>query len=155
MELRKMIYDRTKKDVQNAIKIRSEKVQKFIALNDEEVAILEKGFITINTINRIENKQSELKTLLNNIGYYNTDIYNKTWSESDIFTENDLIRIVNNVISLRKAFFVYFNSPPNPIAKYHYTEINSIEKILYDLETMEKYVKENFKECNTFYCGES
>ena len=150
-----MIYDRTQNDVQNAIKIRLEKVQNFIELNDEEIAILEKGLITINTINRIENKQSELKTLLNNIGYYNTDIYNKTWDELDIFTENDLIRIVNNTISLRKAFFVYFNSPKNPIAKYYYTEINSIEKILYDLETMEKYVRENFKECNTFYCGES
>ena len=150
-----MIYDRTQSDVQNAIKIRLEKVQNFIELNDEEIAILEKGLITINTINRIENKQSELKTLLNNIGYYNIDIYNKTWDELDIFTENDLIRMVNNTISLRKAFFVYFNSPKNPIAKYYYTEINSIEKILYDLETMEQYVQENFKECNTFYCGES
>lgn len=150
-----MIYDRTQNDVQNAIKIRLEKVQNFIELNDEEIAILEKGLITINTISRIENKQSELKTLLNNIGYYNIDIYNKTWDELDLFTENDLIRIVNNTISLRKAFFVYFNSPKNPIAKYYYTEINSIEKILYDLETMEQYVQENFKECNTFYCGES
>lgn len=153
--MKKMIYDRTKKDVQNAIKIRSEKVQNFIELNDEEIAILEKGFITIDTINRIENKQSELKTLLNNIGYYNTDIYNKTWDESDVFTENDLTRIVNNTIVLRKAFFVYFNSPANPIAKYHYTEINSIEKILYDLERMKEYIITNFRECDTFYCGES
>ena len=150
-----MIYDRTQNDVKVAIRLRSEKVQNFIELNDEEIAILEKGFITINTINRIENKQSELKTLLNNIGYYNIDIYNKTWDKLDLLTENDLIRIVNNTISLRKAFFVYFNSPKNPIAKYYYTEINSIEKILYDLEIMEKYVRENFKECNTFYCGES
>ena len=59
-----MIFDRTQNDVDTAILIRSEKVQNFETLTESEIATLEKGTLTINTLNRIENKQSELKNLV-------------------------------------------------------------------------------------------
>ena len=62
-----MIFDRTASDVDAAIKIRDEKVKSYQELTEEDVDILERGFITLNTINRIEEKQSELKSLLNNM----------------------------------------------------------------------------------------
>ena len=61
-----MIFDRTQNDVDTAILLRDTKVKKFETLTESEIATLEKGTLTINTLNRIENKQEEfVKTILN------------------------------------------------------------------------------------------
>ena len=52
-----MIFDRTQNDVDTAIRLRREKVQTFQELTESEIVILEKGTLTINTLNRIESKQ--------------------------------------------------------------------------------------------------
>ena len=59
-----MITDRTVQDINSAKKIREEKIQKFIALTQDDIKTLEKGFITINTLNRISNKQKEISDIL-------------------------------------------------------------------------------------------
>ena len=56
-----MIFDRTQNDVDTAILLRNTKVKKFETLTESEIATLEKGTLTINTLNRIEAKQEELK----------------------------------------------------------------------------------------------
>ena len=73
-----MIFNRTENDVDKAIKIRAEKVQKFQELTDSDIESLEKGMLTINTLNRIEEKHLELKNLFNNLGYWDTNIITKT-----------------------------------------------------------------------------
>lgn len=149
-----MITDRTYEDVNRAKSIRSGKVQKGISLTEEEIAIMERGSATVDTLNRIENKQKELKTIFNSIGYWNTPIVNKEWTYNDIFKEADFKRIIENDFVLKRAFFSYPYTPNKVSALYHYNEFNSLEKILADLETMLRYVQENFKECDTFNCGE-
>lgn len=149
-----MIYDRTAADVELAKSIRSNKVQNSISLTDEDVTALERGTLTINTLNRIEEKQAELKTLINNEGYYNINISNKFWSYNDIFAAEDLKRIINNDNILKNAFFVYLSTPQTPNAKYDYEVLNAIEEILYDLDVMINDVKSNYKECGAFECGE-
>ena len=149
-----MIFDRTQNDVDTAIILRREKVQKFQALTESEIATLEKGTLTINTLNRIETKQEELKNLLNDMGYWNTSITNKTWGENDIFNVDEFKRILDNTNVLRNAFFVYKATPNTPPISYHYNDINSLEKILYDLDMMINDVKSNYRECGTFECGE-
>ncbi len=149
-----MIFDRTQADVSEAIKIRDSKVKSFAQLTDSEAETLERGFVTINTLNRIETAQDTLKGLLNEMGYYNMPILNKTWEKEQVFTKSDLERIVANLDVLRDAFFVYSDTPATPSAKYHYSSFNDLEKIIYDLDVMINDVKSHYKECGAFECGE-
>ena len=149
-----MIFDRTQNDVDTAILLRNTKVKKFETLTESEIATLEKGMLTINTINRIENKQDELKNLFNEMGYWNTPITNKTWGENDIFNADEFHRILDNTNVLRNAFFVYKATPNTPPISYHYNDINALEKILNDLDVMINDVKSNYRECGTFESGE-
>ena len=149
-----MIFDRTQNDVDTSILLRNTKVKKFETLTESEIATLEKGTLTINTLNRIENKQEELKNLFNNMGYWNTPITNKTWGENDIFNDDEFQRIIDNTNVLRNAFFVYKATPNTPPISYHWQDINALEKILYDLDVMINDVKSHYRECGTFESGE-
>lgn len=151
-----MITDRTQKDIDEATAIRENKIKNFIELDDSDVQILERGFMTVNTVNRIEQKQAELRSLFNAMGYWNTDITNKTWQSDDVtsvFYKEDFQRIIDNENILRNAFFVYKSTPDTPNISFHYEDINSLEKILVDLDVMINDVKSNYKECGNYYCG--
>ena len=149
-----MIFDRTQNDVNTAILLRDTKVKNFETLTESDIATLEKGLLTINTLNRIETKQEELKNLFNDMGYWNTQIINKTWRENDIFNADDFQKILDNTNVLRRAFFVYKNTPNTPPISYHYNDINDLEKILFNLDVMINDVKSKYKRCGTFRCGE-
>ena len=149
-----MIFDRTQNDVDTALILRREKVQNFQELTENEIATLEKGTMTINTLNRIEEKQEDLKGILNDMGYWNTPITNKVWGESDIFNVVDFQRILDNTNVLREAFFIYTDTPNTPPISYHWQDINALEKILYDIDVMINDVKSHYRECGTFESGE-
>lgn len=150
-----MIFDRTQTDINTANSIRENFVKKFKTLTTEQIAALERGTMTINTLNRIEGKQVELKNLINEIGYWNTTITNNTnWAIGDMFTESDFQRIIDNENILRNAFFTYQNTPVTPKISFHYEDINSLEKILVDLDVMINDVKSNYRECGAYECGE-
>ena len=149
-----MIFDRTQNDVDTAIRLRKEKVQNFQELTENEIAILEKGTLTVNTLNRIENKQKTLKNFFNSIGYWNTTTINKMRGENDIFNVDEFQRILDNTNVLRQAFFVYKGTPNTPPISYYWDDINALEKILYDLDVMINDIKSNYRECGTFECGE-
>lgn len=149
-----MITTRTQADVDNAVKIRSEKVQAFQELTEDDKQRLEKGLITYNTLNRIEDKQNELKQELNSMGYWNTPIVTKQWDGTMIFSEDERTRLFHNDEILRQAFFTYADTPSTPSPSYYWQDWNDVEKILVDIEKMIKDVKEHYKECGTFECGE-
>lgn len=149
-----MIFDRTQNDVNTSILLRNTKVKNFETLTESEITTLEKGTMTYNTINRIETKQEELKNMFNDMGYWNTPITNKSWGENDIFNVDEFQRILDNTNVLRKAFFVYKDTPKTPNVSYHYEDINSIEKILYDIDSMINDIKANYRFCGDFECGE-
>ena len=158
-----MIFDRTQNDVDTARIIRNEKVKfdpitmqptNLDELTPTELETLTKGTFNYTDLNRIEAKQEELKNLFNDIGYWNTPIINKTWSENDIFNEDEFQRILDNTNVLRRAFFVYKDTPNIPPISYHRQDINALEKILYDLDVMINDVKSNYRECGTFESGE-
>lgn len=148
-----MIYDRTANDVKSALQIYSSKFTKGIELTDDDIAVLERGMVTINTLNRIESKQSELQLILNDMLYGDMDISNKIWIDTQFFYQEDLDRIVNNTAILRNQFYVYVNTPENPRPEYHYREFNLMERILNDIEKMIEYVKSNYRECGAYECG--
>lgn len=148
-----MITDRTQLDVQKAKNIIEEKVKKFIELTSAEEKTLERGTVTINTINRIEDKQVEIQEILNDMGYWNVSILNKKWSSGDVFRQSDLDRIVENNSMLRSAFYALKDSPVNAIGKYHYSEFNSLERILLDIFTNIEYTISRYRRCGNFNCG--
>lgn len=150
-----MIFDRTQNDVDTAIILRREKGQKFQELTESEIATLEKGTLTINTLNRIENKQEELKNLFNDMGYWNTPVSTKQWEYAGVFKGEEFDRILRNLEVLKNAFFVYKNTPDIPDNNYRkYQTINDVEKIIYDLDVMINDVKSNYRICGNFECGE-
>lgn len=150
-----LITDRTQADVDSAIEIINGKVKKKQALSTSDIETLERGTITINTLNRIEEKQAELKVLFDSQGYYTPFIVNKHWTDDDIFGEGDFQRIINNTYLLRNAFYVYMTTPKTVSMNYTYKNMNDLERILFDLNRMMDYVVFNYKQCDTFYCGEA
>lgn len=147
-----MIINRTQIDVDNAKKTIDDFVKKFKPLTDSQVTTLERGTMTVNTLNRIENKQTELKNLLNDMGYWNTQIVNREWTAGDIFTKDDFQRIIDNENTLRDAFFSYASTPATPSVSFHYSDINNLEKVLFDIDVMINDVKSNYRECGEFEC---
>ena len=129
-----MIFDRVQNDVDAAVALRREKVQTFQELTESEIATLEKGTLTINTLNRIESKISELNSLLETLGYVPLDIVIKNWEYTDIFSGDEFNRISANVGMLRAAIPVMKDTPDTPLAEYYYSNINDLEKILYDID---------------------
>lgn len=148
-----MIFDRTAEMVENAIKIREDKIKKGEQLTDEDILVIERGFINVDTINRIESKQAELKQLFNNMGYYNTPVVSKSWRYGDYFLKSDLQRIVSNNEILKSAYFVFSTTPKSARARPHFQDFNNIEKSLYDLEIMANDMISRFRMCGTFNCG--
>lgn len=148
-----MIYDRTEYDVLQAKKIRDEKVKTFQELTEEEIAILERGFFTIRTIRRIEEKQIELRSAFNEAGYYNTEIDSKSWVDGEIFYYGDIVRLIENNKILRDAFYILAEEIGKPKARYHYEDINKIEKMLHELEEAVTDMTSRYRRCGTFNCG--
>lgn len=150
-----LIYNRTEADVENAKRIRAEKVQQGVDLTASEVEILERGTLTINTLNRIEEKQEELKNLFEEDFYFVDKITNKHWDYTDYFKQSDFDRILTNLEMLVKAYLVYTSTPAIPDGNYRkYETINDAEKILFDLDLMINDVKSHYRECGTIECGE-
>lgn len=148
-----LIFDRTIDDVKLAKKIRSEKFLRGIKLTQEESDIMERGILTINTINRIEANQNQIWEFLQNIGYWNINIENKKWNNTDLFVDSDSNRLINNIEILIEGFFTYSNTPGVPSTFYDYKSINDIEKIIHDLHLMIMDVTENYRECGNIECG--
>lgn len=147
-----MIFDRTQEDVNAAISLRNQKVKEFEILTSEEINILERGTITINTLNRIENKQIEIAELFSQLSI-NVDIENKNWEPTQIFNQSEFQRILDNLNVLVKSFYVYSNTPNVPEISYHFEDINAIEKILVDLEELYNKALKSFVYCGITYCG--
>ena len=147
-----MIFDRTQNDVDAAISLIEQKVKKFEGLTNEEIGILERGTITVNTLNRIENKQTEIAELLSQLSI-NVEIKNKNWEETQIFNRAEFQRILDNLNVLVKNFSVYSNTPNVPKISYHFEDINAIEKILFDLEELYNKALKSFIYCGITHCG--
>lgn len=147
-----MIYDRILTDVHNADLLRK-KMQSGQQLTEVEKAVFERGAFTVNTLNRIENKQSEISLLLKKYGYWNY-IVNKTYDMTQILQYSDYLRILDNLNKLKNAFYIYSTTPNTPSYMYGYKEANDIEKILVDIENMISGMTNKFRECGTFQCGE-
>lgn len=148
------VFDRTASDVINAKKIKQEKFLNGIALSNNEKITIKKGSLSLEDINRIEQNLYDIQTDMIDIGYYiqmqkNFDIFN----QESVFYKYQILDWVERVEALKKGFFPYNDTPSEPVAMYHYEEINKIEKILFDMHKRLKEIKSFFRECGNFECG--
>lgn len=148
-----MVVDRTIEDVVSAKKIIEEKLKNFLEISAEDLEVLERGTITINTINRIEQAQSDLFEYFISAGYFPQKIINKVWNENEIFNSTDFERLIANGEVLRKAFYDYENTPDEALPKYAFEQLNAIERLLYDLRENYEYMVSNWKRCGIYRCG--
>lgn len=164
-----LVFDRKQEHVDKAIAFRDKYLKgggivEYSYVPDDKYDIddiyifiqaLQKGVLFVeDVINRIEYWQDKIQTMLNEIGYWNTDLHNQLeWNLGAKFTKSDFERILKNEDKLKNAFFVYKDTPATPPISFHYDDINSIEKILYDLNKMVENVKSNYRECGNFECG--
>lgn len=124
-----MIYNRTRQDVSRALKIRQEKVQKFLPLTDEEVNILERGCLTTITLNRIESAQNEIAEQMVQFGFpLPGEIVTKSWATADLFLADDLKRLIANTEAFRVA--LNLAKQEEMLQEYNYKTINEIERLL-------------------------
>lgn len=148
-----MIFDRTISDVRKAEDIRRNKVQKRATLTDADITALERGTLSLDTLNRVELKQAELAQTLTKMGYPVACV-NHAWADTNIFDEAEFLRICDNNANLRRAFFVFKNTPADAVPMYRYDQINALEHILYDLEQMITFTKLHYRRCGNYRCGE-
>lgn len=149
-----MIYDRTIEDVTQAQALFENKVKKFFPLTDTEKNTLERGRVTVDTLNRIENKQAEIGQILNKWHYLKEPIINKQWS-NEVFFREDLQRLTENTAKLREAFYVLNKDMPSPEARYFFEEFNTMEKLLAEISFLIFATKQSFKRSGTVYANQS
>ena len=137
-----MVTDRTQQEADEAIAIR-DKIKNKQDVTESEISTFERGFITPNVLNRIESKQDEIAQILNDNGY-SVEITTKQWQYGDAFTIGDYNRVIINLETLRKAFYVFKNTPDTPLYLYGYREMNDFEKILVDIEKAIDNMKSSF-----------
>lgn len=158
-ELRdRLIFNRTQADKNSALQIRESKIKKFIALTNSDITVLERGAFTKNTINRINDFFTDLKTELLNAGYQfhiQDVVVGDTASYSGIFKKSDFETFLQNLNLLRQTIAVFPTTPATPTDNgYTIENLNSIEKILFDLHFLVEKMTENIYYSDEFFGGE-
>lgn len=123
------IFDRTQANVNN---VKS-------GINDD------KGAFLYTVANRIENNSKYISTLLNSLGY-NITIDTKEWTREDIPKIEDINRMKNNLEKIKQGY-TYFTTTPNVDTSkisLNFNDINDMEKILFDINELIKYMSQNF-----------
>ena len=147
-----MIFNRTQTDIEDAIAAR-QKLQRGEDLTEADVNALERGTLSISTLNRIERKAEELKQTLAQMAYFAV-FDSAEWNAGDVFFGEDFKKILANTETLRNAVYVYRETPQTPDALTDYKTMNALEKILADLEKMIADVTANYRQCGNSVCGE-
>lgn len=148
-----MIYDRTAEQVEQAKKIRDEKVKNFQQLTEREIDCLERGFFTAKTLDRIQTKTQYLQTEIYNIGYFVPPLKIQKFQAGDVFCQSHFIQITDNVTELQNSFLVHPDSPTSFSADYtRFETLNDVEKAIYYLLSTLDEIKENYRICGDCEC---
>lgn len=150
----KLITDRTASDASNFIVYRNI-LGTGGTITEEQLEIMLRGSLNIYTLNRIENKMSELQTRLNLYAYMTSGVVTKIWNTSDIFEHDvEIERWQNNLSILTNAFYEYDETPTPPESVLNFQGVNDVEQILVDVEGILDDMISRFRKCGTFKCGE-
>lgn len=137
------VFDRTQADVEYA------KSQLEMGINN----VAYKGCLNVTDINRIENDIQFLSDSLSAI-YYFSKLESKSWDRSTLPTISEVERIIGNIQVLIDSYCQTADAPPLPTTMLTYEHINSIEENLYMLKHLMDGMKNTYRQCGTFVCGE-
>lgn len=114
-----------------------------------------KGCYNVSDMNRVNSAVNELAELLNAAGYKVT-VDTKVVNDGDIVRRSDWAKYLANVQALKNAFCTITEGElPAAYAKFDYVGANTIERILYEIDLLIGYMKENYRRCGTFHAGEN
>lgn len=131
--MKKLIFDRTQLDIDNDT---------------------EKGQYTYADLNRVESCCRYLADVLNSYSYSVSIITKTNWLESDYHYSEDLERIRQNVNTLKQAYYSFTAIPEN-LEYMTWQKANDIERILYEIDKILKYMENNFVYAGVAACGQN
>lgn len=111
-----------------------------------------KGCLNLSDLNRIEGNIAYLTEKMEQFTY-SPNIHGKKWAISDMPTQDDMLRIVQNIRSLISAFYSPSNPPFLPTTMVSYADINAIEENLYLIKEILDCMQSSFKRVGTMKCG--
>lgn len=149
-----MIFDRILEDIETAITL-LKKLKSGTSLTTSEKNALERGTLTVNTLNRIENKQAELSDILYQWKYLKEPLETKTWVQTDFFKAGDMNRFVYNTNTLRDSFFLSKSDIPYPTTEYTITAFNAIEETLQNVSDLVDNTSRLFQMSGAVTAGQS
>lgn len=147
------VFNRTEYDVRTAREIIAAKVSNFLGLTEKEVGILNRGTITNDTLNRIEGGLLAVKRDTDALLYRSKIPDPVYWDNHNYFKRGDFERILDSLDRIKDSFFYYNTTPQTPSASYHYSNINDIERILFDFESILDEIKAQQAYCGDYICG--
>lgn len=131
--MEELIFDRTQQDLENKTK---------------------KSFYNYTDLNRIELWCKYISEILNSYSYPVNIITKTNYLRNNLPNESDLERIRGNINTLQKAYFSFTQIPEN-LEYMNWQKANDIEKILYEIDNIIKYMENNFVYCGVARCGQS
>lgn len=145
------IYDRTEQDVSFAKQQIALWMQNSVGTASLTYPL--KGCLNLHDLNRIENNIKYLGDLLTEYRYV-SGISTKTWEQKGLPNISDIERILRNVSKMARAMPLDGNVPTVPGSMKKYTEINDIEKILFEIKAIVDNIQGCFQISDTFVSGQ-
>jgi hypothetical protein len=127
-----LVTNRTASDAAEARAIRNRyaAVGDWSGLTAEERGILERGYYTRHSLNRVEGAVQALVGLRAAAGWPVSAAVKTDWGPSDYFTRADLERFLGNIDRLRRGFWETPELPATPPDIRPWNNANDIEAIL-------------------------
>ena len=142
-----LITNRTQADVDRVTELASKGFANMTSVEQAEWLAGMKGAYNYTDLNRVETAVRYLAELLG------VSVTVKTnWAVTDIPSQTDMARYLNNIRSLRKVNSALSTTPsvPDSMTNLTYKTANDIEQILLDIEGR---INSWFR-CNEIFCGE-
>ena len=152
-EWRTPVFDRTREDVEYAIKTIAEWVSNDMSGNRLAIQDL-KGCLNVSDINRIEGNIAYLSSELNRLLYSN-NTSTREWTNGGLPNEQDIERILSNISDLTMAFYTPINAPSVPSSLSSYDEVNAVEKNISLIKELLDCMVGSFKKSGTHQSGKS
>lgn len=128
----------------------------FITDRTEEDVLLgrEKGFYTVNDLNRVESNVEELAKMAVDISAHFSPVTKTDWSRSDgLMNETQANRYIKNVHGIATACGIK-SFAPSKMQNLNFTGANNIEKTLEMVYNRIKAITSTFKYSGEFFAGE-
>lgn len=115
-----------------------------------------KGTYNATDLNRVGAAVAYLAGLLEGYGYLVPVSPRQDWQESDVPTESDMERYLQDVATLREAMTALPGTPdvPDSMKKLTYSKANDIERILANLDAVIRLLRQSWYYSDEVYAGE-